>query len=205
MLNPYTSGGLNLLDKNIKYRSNLIIFSLGFNNSYHCSSVSAVKSAIKTIKHIIFQLNTQRVYIIGVSMGGSLALNVLSLMDNNLQKKVYSVAAIMPIIDYEYTIKNSKRENIYKPLLEFFNEYNNPKLKMKQSSPINYVNKLPRNTKIILVEGIKDTYVCSSQIEKYYKEAKKRTSNVELVKWNTDHTFVEVEKEFKNLLHSIID
>ena len=205
VLNPYTSGGLNLLDKKTKYRDDLIIVSLGFTESYHCSSPETVTATIKTIKHIISQYNTRKIYLFGNSMGGSLALNVLSLIDKNIQTKISAVAAVMPVINYEYMLQFSKHENICKPIKDNFYKFHDPIKQMKKSSPINYIDKLPSDTRIILVEGINDTYVGSAQIEKYYKFARRKNNHVELYKWNIDHSFVDVAEEFKGLIYSVID
>lgn len=204
VMESFSRGGLNLMDENEKYRKNLIFISFGYDTKFHWSSPDIAKDTIKSINSLRRKYNVNKIFFVGVSAGGSLALNVLSLADQKLQEHISAVISVFPIIDYKYTYENTKRQNISEYLKVHFLEFKEPDEYMKLSSPITYTSNIPSHTKIILIEGIKDTHVCSNQIEKYYENLKKLNKNVELMKFDTDHVLYNVDKEFGDLIKSVI-
>ena len=204
VLGPFILGGLDVPNLNNFYRKDLVFVSFAFNPSSHWSSPGTVKDVINNIHVISKKYNTRKIILIGISVGGSLALNILSNADNELKSKISKVLAVFPIIDYEYTVKNTKRQNILDDLNKHFSKSKDPKAFMKSSSPITYISNIPNHTKIVLIEGIQDTHVCSNQIEKYYSELKKKNHDAKLIKYNIDHTLEPAEKEFGSLVKSFL-
>lgn len=208
----FAAGGLNLIEDqngnfkrvNNGYRENLVFASLGYDTRFHWSSPDVAKDSIKEIKKLIKNYKVNKIILIGVSAGGSLALNFLSLADKEIQDLTTDVVSVFPIIDYEYTYRHTKRENILSYLTEHFSKYKDQLQAMKLSSPITYISKVPVHTKIILIEGTQDTHVCSNQIEKYHNELIKSGRNSELIKYNVDHLLVDLNKEFGELIKSLL-
>lgn len=203
VLKPYSYGGLDLANSKIIYPKDLVIVSLGYNTKFHWSNLSTVKSTIQAIKKISHFYKTKKIYFVGISMGGSLVLNLISHLDAELQSKVDTAIAIMPIIDYKYTFQNTKRENILDDIKKEFFKCRNPYEQMQLSSPITHIKNISPNVKLLIVEGVKDTHVCSSQIEKYYSEAKIVNNKTALIKWDVDHSFFDIENDYRNLIFSL--
>lgn len=201
---PFAAGGLNLTGLKDYYRKDLVFVSFGYDTRFHWSSPDIAKDSIKSIRQVCKKYNVRKIMLIGVSAGGSLALNVLSLADKKLQNQISGVIAVFPIIDYEYTLLHSQRENIIYYLSQHFSKYKDPNQMMRLSSPITYVSRVPDHTKIILIEGTKDTHVGSNQIEKYYSQLIKDKKNAELIKYNVDHLLVELDKEFGDIVKSLL-
>lgn len=198
IVEPFYRGGLNLVEFANIYRKDLIFVSFGYNTRRHWSSPEVTKDTIKKIREIVNKFNTRKIMFIGVSMGGSLALNVLSVADQKLKDLISGVISAFPIIDYQYTISHTKRKNIYDALKEDFSKYKEPLNAMRLSSPATYISGVPDHTKIILIEALMDTHVPPKQIEDYYSELVKLKKDVVLLKYDTDH--LPVEKEYRELV-----
>lgn len=201
---PFTVGGIEVHENLKNYRRNLLFISFLFQPQKHWSSLEDAKDLISKLKILQWKYNIRKIIFVGMSVGGSLALNTLSLADSNLQKKITDVVSVFPIVDYQYTIKHTKRKNIYDDLKVHFSMSNDPALFMKESSPITYISKIPKHTKIFLIKGSKDTHVCSNQIDKYYEELKRAGKNVELQTYDMDHDLFQNGERFGNLIKSIL-
>lgn len=204
VFSPFSLGGLDLKNTISLLRDDLVFVSFGYDSPFHWASPDVVKATIKKIKEISKGYKVGKIVLIGVSMGGTLALNVLSIADKDLQNKISDVFAVFPIVDYQYTILNTKRENILSSLKKHFYGFSDPIKLMKLSSPINYVSSIPQNTRIVLVEGLRDTHVGSKIIEDYYNELIKTNTNSILVKWDTDHLVVNFQEDFKKWFFSLV-
>lgn len=199
----YRLGGLDLGKK--QYRKNLVFVSFKNAPINHWSSPDATKETIKWIKLIEAKFNTRKVMLIGISMGGALALNVLSLADNNLQKKISNVIVVFPIVDYKYTLNHTKNKVIKESIKTHIFKSKDPIDFMKQSSPISYISKIPDLTKITLVEGKLDMDICSYPIEKYFKLLKNKNKDIELITWNTGHYIEQVSSKYEKLIKSFLN
>lgn len=205
ILLPFPYAGLNLGSKEKIYRDDLIFFSFSYSPIMHWSSPKTVSETIRRMNYIINVFNVRKVKIVGISMGGALALNILSKADKELKDKITDALIVYPVIDYEYTLFHTKRGNIRSHLFNHFFWYKNPFSLMKESSPVTYYGSISPNTKITLLEGVFDTHVCSNQIEKYYELIKPINKNATLLKWNVDHLLVDVGDDYKNLVFSILN
>ena len=204
MFSPFGAGGLNLTDLKNQYRKDLVFVSFGYDTRLHWSSPSITKDSVRSINDLCKKYNVRKIFFVGISAGGSLALNVLSLADEKLQNRIAGVISVFPIIDYNYTFKHTQRQNILRTLQKHFLKFEDPNLEMELSSPITYISKVPSNTKIILIEGIKDTHIGSIQIEKYYEELVKAGKNAELVKFDVDHLLINIGDEFGKIVKSLL-
>lgn len=202
LLADFLFGGLNIPELNNVYRKDLVFVGFAYDPRLHWSNPEIVRDVIENIYEISSKFNTRKIFIIGISVGGSLALNVLSNADESLKNKITIVLAMFPIIDYDYTFSTTKRENIYTLLKEYFDKFENPKEQMKLSSPINYIDGIPSHTEITLIEGTSDTHVPPEQIEDYYNKLKELKKSVKLLKFNTDH--LSPGKEFGEVIQNLL-
>ena len=205
ILLPCPYAGLNLGSKEKIYRDDLIFFSFSYHPVMHWSSPQAVSETIRRMNNIVNVFNVRKVKIVGISMGGALALNILSKANKELKDKITDALIVYPVIDYEYTLFHTKRANIRTNLFTHFFSYKNPFKLMKESSPITCYDSISQNTKITLLEGVFDTHVCSVRIENYFNKIKPINKNVKLLKWNVDHLLVDVGEDYKKLVFSILN
>lgn len=200
---PYSFGGLNL-EKENKFREDIVFLSFCYDTNFHWASSDIVKDSIAEIHRTVNKFNVRKIILIGISSGGTLALNILSLADKKLQEKITNVLAVFPITDYKYTEQNNKSEWLQEELKKHFAQYKNPEIEEKNSSPITWVSKIPSSVEIALVEGTNDTLVNPAQIEKYYNELKKTNNNSVLIKLETNHLVSPYEKDFSEILNLIL-
>ena len=203
ILKSFASGGLDL-EKERYYRKNIVFHSFCYDTHFHWASPEITKDSIKKIQRISKKYNTRKIMLIGISSGGTLALNVLSLANNKLKNLISDILAVFPITDYEYTLSHNHSEWLAPELKKHFSQYSNPKKQMKESSPITFVSKIPSHTRIILIEGTRDKVVDSAQVERFYSEIKKINERNQLIKWNTDHDVRPSEKEFEVLVKDLL-
>lgn len=204
ILAPYSLGGLDIQNQSKVYGRDKVFFTINFNNILHWSSPRAVSESIKVMKDVVRVFNTRSIKIIGISKGGSLVLNILSSADQNLKEKITDAIIVYPVIDYNYTLFHTKRKNIREQLIKHFFLCKNPFQLMKDSSPVTFYKSISKNTNIVLIEGLKDTHVCSNQIEKYYELIKPINKNTKLIKWGVDHLLGEVANDYRDLVLSIL-
>lgn len=202
---PYSYSGLNLASEKKIYRDDLIFISFDYNRPLHWSSPNTVFLTIKAIKYLISCFNVRSVKIIGISMGGALALDVLSRADLVLKSKISDVLVVYPVIDYKYTLANTKRKSIHDQLLMHFFSYRSPLKLMRDSSPITFYKSISKTTNITILEGVHDTHVCSDRIESYYEKIKSINKNVKLLKWEVDHSLMGFDEQYKSLVLSILN
>ncbi|MBI2995376.1 MAG: prolyl oligopeptidase family serine peptidase [Candidatus Melainabacteria bacterium] len=202
LLADFPFGGLNIPDLNNVYRKDLVFVSFAYDPRFHWSNPEIVRDVVENIHEISSKFNTRKIFIVGISVGGALALNILSNADRDLKDKITNVLAMFPIIDYDYTFSTTKRENIYTLLKEYFDKFENPKEQMKLSSPVNYISGIPSHTEITLIEGTNDTHIPPEQIEDYYNKLKELKRNVKLLKFNTDH--LSPGKEFGEVIQALL-
>ena len=200
MRQPYSLGGLDFSNSGNLYRKDIIFASFGYDDSMHWTSPRIVKDTIRVIRYISKQFKIRKIVFIGVSMGGSLALDVLSQADKELKALILGVISVFPIIDYEYTLSHTQQSGLKKHLNDHFVRYKNSVKEMKASSPITYISGIPVATEIILVEGIQDTHVCSNQIESYFERIKNLNEKNKLLKWDVDHRLASVQDDYKKLV-----
>lgn len=202
---PFSYSGLNLASEKKIYRDDLVFISFDFNTPLHWSSPKTVISTINAIKYLIGSFNTRKVKIIGVSMGGALALDIISKADSDLKSKISDVLVVYPVVDYKYTFFNTKRKNIRKMLLKHFFSYKHPFNLMKESSPFTFYKSISKDINITIIEGIYDTHVCSDQIEKYFEKIKLINKNVKLLRWDIDHSLIDMGDRYEKVVLSILN
>lgn len=202
---PFSYSGLNLAGGKKIYRDDLVFISFDYNSPLHWSSPKTVLSTINAIKYLISSFNTRKVKIIGISMGGALALDILSKGDDDLKSRISDVLVVYPVVDYKYTLSNTKRKNIREMLLKHFFSYKAPFKLMENSSPITFYKSISSKTNLTILEGIYDTHVCSDRIEKYFELVKSVNKNTKLLKWEIDHSLIDMSDRYEKLILSVLN
>ena len=191
-LNPYLGN---------KYRENLVFVSIDTDPVANWGSPGSVKGVLKNIKDLLKQYNVSKIYIIGGSMGSSLALNLASQADNEIKNKIAEILVYLPITDYKYTIENCQNQSIKTDLEKHFGR--NEKF-IQESSPISYINDLPEKIKITFIAAANDTIVATQQVYDYYNKAKEIGKNVELISVQGDHNTGYIQNALKTAVVGIL-
>ncbi|MBI2995377.1 MAG: alpha/beta hydrolase fold domain-containing protein [Candidatus Melainabacteria bacterium] len=202
LLGPYDLGGFFLSMLGDIYRKDLVFVSFGYDTYWLWPSPKLINETLQEVHTIVNKFNTRRIKFAGVSLGGSVALNLLSQADQNIKSKVSEVLAIFPITDFKYNFLNTKRDNVKSLFKKHFFKFKDPYEQMRLSSPLSYINGIPDDAKITLVEGALDTHVPKEQIEFYFNKLKTLNKQVKLVTFNSDHK--PVEQDFLNLIKAFL-
>lgn len=198
---PYGYGGFNLIELQKDLRKDLIFVSFKFDNDLHWSSPGTTSELIEKITKLAKLFKTRKIYIFGISMGGSLALNALSNASDEVKTKIEKVVTIFPVIDYEYTTEHSKRDDLKEKLATHFKGDKDFAIK---SSPIFYYKSIPKNTDVIIVKGVNDTHVCNEPIDKYAKYLNDEDKKVQIINWDIDHLIFPAAKQYEKLIRSVL-
>lgn len=198
ILPPFVFGGLDIVEHKDIYRNDLVFIAFHISDENYGAGPEEIRDIVENIKMIEEKFNTRKIYLVGASFGGSIVLNILNYKDTNLRNKIAGALACFPATDFEYTLTKTKRGNISSYLNRYFDKYKDNKISIiKYSSPINQALMVKNDTKILLIEGIKDTHIPPPQVENYYKKLKPRLKQIKLIKVNTDHNFSDITEIFK--------
>lgn len=201
----YDWGGLELSPYlNNKYRDNIIFASIDTNPVTNWGSPEAVNNVLKDIKKLLELYNIKRIFIIGGSMGSSLALNIASLADEEIKSKIAGVIAYLPITDYSYTLEHCNNPPVKEAIEKHFKEKDKDGRLIIDSSPYAHVNNLPDKTKIILIATTSDKTVPSEQVDLYYLKAKQLGKNISLHKVQGDHNTGYIKEVYKQIVNELL-
>lgn len=202
---PYDEGGLFLGKNGYDYGIDNVFLSIKFKNRFHWASPKATKDAIVEINNLIKKFNVKSVKIVGISMGGSLALNIASNTFGTLKYKLTKVLAVYPIIDFKYTYQHAGDEKLKDDLKKHFYLEKDSKNLIRESSPITYLDNFPSNVELTLIQGNKDIHVPPEQIENYYiRLSKLGAENCKLLKFDSEHGFENVGREFGEAIKEFV-
>lgn len=207
ILNDYSLAGLNLINDPTKmfYRKDIVFASFTFKSSSPCSTPILINNALKEIDNIIEKFNTRNIKLIGISLGGTVALNIASLANKKIKDKITNIITVFPITDFEYTFSHISKDSVINNLKKIcFNSATPNSEEMKLSSPINYALLIPNNTKITLIEATQDKDVSPHQIEEYYRKLKEHHKKVELVSFKGEHNIGNFSDRFAGIIQAAL-
>lgn len=204
LLLEHKHGGLELTPPITKYRPNIVFATFDTDPLSHFGSPKVISNIVKDIKKLFSMYKIKRIFIVGGSMGSSLALNFSSLADETIKNKIAGVLVYLPITDYGFTIKTTKNESFKKGLIDYFiNKNKDPEL-VKVSSPMNYIKQLPDKATIILLVASFDSITPPEQANYYYREAKTNGKNISIYYVKSDHDTRNIAKEFEAKLKELL-
>ena len=165
---------------------------------------SLLKGETNTIFNESFDVDINKIYLLGHSFGGSIALCA------GAESDVDGIIALAPVTDYKRQREESGGESLswlYKFIKKGFEnvyrglEKNKWEQFCKTGGSINasdYLNKL-KNKRILLMHGKKDKTVLSKQSKNFYEKLKK--INDEISYYETEDTHSEIKyNSYKKIL-----
>lgn len=204
LLLEHKHGGLELTPPVTKYRPNIVFATFDTDPLSHFGSQKVVFSVLKDILKLTKIYKIKKIFLVGGSMGSSLALNLASLAEGEIKDKISGILVYFPITNYEQTMKNTKNKEFKDALVKHFTKDSNDPDLAKHSSPITFVKDLPQKAKTILIVGTEDTTAPPEQAKIYFQEAKDFGKNIYLHTVKANHKTEEISVLLENKLKELL-